>query len=125
MTTFRSDPDLFLGCLILANVRKDEWFAQIVRKDGEGLLGFKVEASAMAIGKDEVLRKVCDYAEIDAVPPPAVFSHTKRPVGVHHGGLTTTMLKCETAVGDLARLLGSLRRLHVALGDLVEVMENG
>lgn len=116
--------DLYLGCLILTDARRDEWFAQIVRKTGNGVLDFKVESSAMAPGKDEALRRVCAHAGLKETPPRALHANGT-PTGAVQGGVSAALLKCEVAMRDLAGLLGAFRRLSEAVEDLTGAVTNG
>ncbi len=119
-----SPSDFRLGCLICADPRKDEWFAQIVEPWAPGMFGFRVTATAMAIGKDAALTKVCANAGINEVPPQARYSATAT-YGVVQTGLTAAMKQCENAVGFLVRRLRCERQLGEAIDDLIEGMRHG
>lgn len=121
----KSPSEARLGCLICNDPRKDEWFAQIVECTAHGVLGYSVVASYLGVGREETLKRVCDFAGLKAVPGRATYDHVKHapPVGVVHSGLRSSMIRCESAVRDLAGLLGSFRRLHDALSDTIETLE--
>ena len=108
-----------LGCLICADPRKDEWFAQIVEPWTPGMFGFRVTVTAMATGRDAVLAKVCEFAGIDFVPPRAMYSATAA-YGAVQTGLTAAMRRCEDSLSGLTRRLRAERELGEALDDLTE-----
>lgn len=104
-----SRSDMFLGILLCNDERKDEWFAQIVEKHSEGVLGFKVVSSYFGKGKDNVLDHVCDFAGLKEVPPRARYTHLAHApaIGVVHRGLSYALRRCEA---EIEGLIGDLRR---------------
>jgi hypothetical protein len=117
-----SPSDYRLGCLICADPRKDEWFAQIVEPWTPGMFGFRVAATAIAIGREAVLAKVCEFVGIKDVPPVAMRTATT-PYDMVQTGLTAAVKRCENAVGFLVRRLRSERQLGEAIDDLIEELK--
>lgn len=117
----KSPSNLYLGCLIEA--KQGEFFAQIVEKRHEGVLGYKVVASAMAKGKDETLAKVCGFAGCKETPPRATYGNGTG-VGVVQDGLTFALRRCEKALDGLNGYLGAKRRLEYALDELLGTLTN-
>lgn len=132
-------PDLYLGCLICADPKKDEWFAQLVSRQDGTILGYKVHCTAMEIGKEAVLRRVCDHANIhwtgiESVPPKARYvikgkeirytaeAEMHLGVGVSPSGLTASMKDCENALERLTHHLRVTREFGEALDGLTETL---
>lgn len=122
--------DLYLGCLIHADPKKDEWFAQIVERTADGVLGYRVAASAMAIGEHDVLRKVCDFAGVKVVPPKARWPYTSEAAFEYAirskafdrpEGIMTAVKRCGA---ELDKLAGRVA-LATALISLTETLRHG
>lgn len=117
----KSPSNFYLGCLIEA--KNGEFFAQIVEKHHEGVLGYRVVASAMARGKEATLAKVCDFAGCKETPARAAYSNGTG-VGVVQEGLAYALRRCEAAIGGLNGFLAAERRLASALEELTGVLKN-
>jgi hypothetical protein len=100
--------DYRLGCLICNDAGKDEWFAQIVEPWAPGMFGYKVTATAMGIGRDATLAKVCEFAGISEVPPKARYNE-RTDYGVVQLGLAAAIKRCEGEIGLLAYRLFDVR----------------
>jgi len=94
MTNYR------LGCLMVVDAKKDQWFAQIVEEGAPARGFFKPVASGLGTGKQETLMKVCGFAGLKE-PPPLAMRSERVTADVVQIGLLDAMRRCARAMDDL------------------------
>lgn len=103
----------YLGCLMLSDPKTDEWFAQIVEDETPTGGFFKPAATALAIGKEAALKKVCDHLGLTETPPIAMRTEYTAH-DVVQTGLLDAMKRCSYALDDLATDLAIARHYRTA-----------
>lgn len=113
----------WIGCELLADARKDEWFFQLV-DDGRTLHG-RVLATAIGIGREETLKKVMGFAGVSKVEGKAKVVSAWGPVHdrrfARPEGIMTAVKRCGA---ELDKLAGRVA-LATALISLTETLRHG